>query len=131
MLLLQQKTKTDLFLASTTFWCFIAFLGLITLIARGEGTLPENSTMHFFADHIRYIFPLLFFGSASDVVSFLISTFLVISNIFCYSYMLMMGFYKPLSTSNRYRPFNATYYTIVAILFSLIIVVLANIIKAA
>ena len=121
----ERKVKMDLFLASTILFIFIAVFGWISAFSKFEGTFGTGIFVNFLPNTIIYFFPLVLLVDLFKIFNPAILIFLLVANIFLYSFLISKICFKLFVKTKRYRPFLATYYLTI----SLLMIMLANIIK--
>ena len=126
----EKKRKVDLFLASLMLISFFALNCILLVVGKGEADIGNGLIANFLADHTEYIFPfvLLTDFKVLDRPIFLLLFFL--SNILVYATIMAILFDKIINFS-WYKPFLATYWTIVVIVIFLILSFVCAIIEAA
>ena len=115
----------DLFLAAAILFIFIAVLGWISMLSKSEGTIGSGIFINFLANSIIYIFPLVLLVDLFKILNPLCLLFLLVINIFTYSFLISIICYKLLIKIKRYKPFLATY----CLTISLLLIIFANVIK--
>jgi hypothetical protein len=116
---MQQKTKTDIFIATFLLLSFIAFAGLITVIAQGEGAIGSGVTANAIAGHTLYIFPLVFLSGLIKSHPLPVILILLAVNVLLYAFILAAVFHSRITKWKKYRPYTLSFYTLISILLFL------------
>jgi hypothetical protein len=115
----QNKIKIDIILSLIILFSFFAFLGLMGVAAEESGTLGNTWILHFIAEYIVFLFPLVLLCVHLNFSNPYFLILVLEINILLYAFGLIKLFTKKLSNSKKYNPFGLT---IISIYFILSIV---------
>ncbi|MDI3321297.1 hypothetical protein [Pinibacter soli] len=114
------KTRIDICLAGTILFVFLFCFSFICAFAKDEGTLGDGAIANFLAEKITYLFPFLLIEDCFAEHTFISFFILASANVLAYSTIVTLLFTKSLTNFKIYKPFNATYYLIMTLLFSIL-----------
>ena len=116
---MQQKTKTDIFIAASLLLSLIAFAGLISVIAQSEGGITSGVTAKAIAVHTFYIFPLVFLSGLIKSHLLPVILLLLAVNVFLYAAILSAFFHRRITKLKNYKPYSLSFYVLISILLFL------------
>jgi hypothetical protein len=113
----ESKSKLDILVAATILFSFVALAAFFAAFSKSEGTIGEGAIANFIADYALYIYPLYFI--ASSITFFHSASLLLVFGLNIVLYALLATTLSKILKKlfKKYKPFLATYYVTLFILF--------------